>query len=371
MPSEFRDFFPREAGFRIPGATLIIGKGKTLRRRLHREQIIDAALIALLAGAALYFLILAFRQKSRENFDLALSGFLLALYSLTTSQLKYLLELDFLFAKRLQFISITMIFFIFGDFIYYRYLSFLNGRKFINFLAVANFTILIPLMTIPVFSGDMVLWDRAHTVATQPAWLIPLTLTGMVLYIAVKKGNTSARILLGGYLLAMAAGAHDLLLDWSILSGRALAPLVFLLLMMSVQQFDALPASKKQSKKTKGKGSLKEGKGGDLPRSIAGKLEEVIRYMKINFPHDLSREALAAKCNLSPDYFSRLFKVHTGKSFSSFLTELRVEEAKCLLKQSDEKIIDIAHASGFENLRTFNRSFQGVTGMTPSSYRER
>ena len=72
---------------------------------------------------------------------------------------------------------------------------------------------------------------------------------------------------------------------------------------------------------------------------------------------------------MSPNYFGKIFRDYTGKKMSDFITELRIEDALDLLTNTDERIIDIAYSSGFENLRTFNRAFLSKTGMTPQQYR--
>jgi two-component system response regulator YesN len=79
---------------------------------------------------------------------------------------------------------------------------------------------------------------------------------------------------------------------------------------------------------------------------------------------------MAEKVYLSPSYLSSLFKNKRGQSFVDFLTEKRIEKAKIMLLQSDEKIQVIAEATGFTNIRHFNRVFKVATRRTPSEFRE-
>ncbi|MCP4131079.1 MAG: helix-turn-helix transcriptional regulator [bacterium] len=99
------------------------------------------------------------------------------------------------------------------------------------------------------------------------------------------------------------------------------------------------------------------------------KLKKVIDFVNENYTSDLAREGLAAAIDMNPNYMSRLFKTYTGKKISEYINELRVREAARMLKETDERIIDIALSVGFESLTTFNRSFKNIIGRTPTEYR--
>ena len=60
----------------------------------------------------------------------------------------------------------------------------------------------------------------------------------------------------------------------------------------------------------------------------------------------------------------------TGKNFSEILTELRLEEAKKLLRSSNLKISQVAEQIGYPNLQYFIRVFTGQMNMTPAEYRK-
>ncbi|MCU0847229.1 MAG: helix-turn-helix domain-containing protein [Spirochaetes bacterium] len=99
------------------------------------------------------------------------------------------------------------------------------------------------------------------------------------------------------------------------------------------------------------------------------KIKKAIEYINSNYRSEISREGLAAECDMNTDYFSRLFKIYTGKKISDYINELRVIEAAGMLRESGENILNIAYNVGFENLRTFNRAFLKVMNVTPSDYR--
>lgn len=106
-----------------------------------------------------------------------------------------------------------------------------------------------------------------------------------------------------------------------------------------------------------------------LTPQVRSKLDRVIDYISDNFKEEISREGLSAMVELDTDYMSKLFKIYTGMKIGDFVGRLRVEEACRLLSETDDKVIDISLEVGYESLRSFNRAFSKVTGMTPSQYK--
>ena len=100
------------------------------------------------------------------------------------------------------------------------------------------------------------------------------------------------------------------------------------------------------------------------------RMNTVLDYIRQNYRDDISREGLASLVGLHPDNLGKMFKLRTGKKIGDFINSLRIEEAMGLLSGTDTPVIDIAFASGFESLRTFNRSFSAFAGVTPTAYRE-
>ncbi|GGG05898.1 response regulator [Paenibacillus abyssi] len=74
--------------------------------------------------------------------------------------------------------------------------------------------------------------------------------------------------------------------------------------------------------------------------------------------------------SMSTSYFSTLFKTHTGKTFIEFLTQLRIEKAKELLKLTALKSYEIADQVGFSDPHYFSVTFKKFTGCTPTEYRQ-
>jgi len=100
------------------------------------------------------------------------------------------------------------------------------------------------------------------------------------------------------------------------------------------------------------------------------KIRQVVSYINQNFTSGLSREGLAASVRMNPDHLSRNFNRVTGKRLDAYINDLRIMKAKSELSGTEKTVLEIAMDSGFENLRTFNRIFREIEGMTPSEYRE-
>jgi AraC family transcriptional regulator len=99
------------------------------------------------------------------------------------------------------------------------------------------------------------------------------------------------------------------------------------------------------------------------------KIKQAIAYINESLMVDLSLTKLAAKIDMSPYYFCRLFKQSIGMTPHQYLIQKRIERAKLLLKQPERKIVDIAAECGFANPSHFARCFRKSTGMTPKEFR--
>ena len=93
-------------------------------------------------------------------------------------------------------------------------------------------------------------------------------------------------------------------------------------------------------------------------------------YIMNHFTEPITLEAVAASAGFSSSYFSSLFKKETGKSFSEYLTELRVDRAKELLKNTKTNIRDICELVGYSDQKHFNATFRKYTGLKPGEYRK-
>lgn len=87
------------------------------------------------------------------------------------------------------------------------------------------------------------------------------------------------------------------------------------------------------------------------------------------FREEIRHKDISRRIHMSPAAFSRLFRRTTRKTFTEFVTEVRLGHACRLLRESDKTVVEIAFASGFNNLANFNRRFRDRHGRTPREYR--
>ncbi len=95
----------------------------------------------------------------------------------------------------------------------------------------------------------------------------------------------------------------------------------------------------------------------------------VKNYVDQNFQEELSLELLASKVHLSASYLSRLFKREIGLNLSTYIQNVRIEEAKILLRSTMMKTYEVAEAVGIGDPVYFSKMFKKATGFKPKEYR--
>lgn len=95
------------------------------------------------------------------------------------------------------------------------------------------------------------------------------------------------------------------------------------------------------------------------------------KYIVDNYKNNITLDEIAFEVDMSKNYFSYLFKRETGIGMWDYLTHVRIEKAKELLKESNSKIYEIAYEIGYENSSYFNRMFKKHTGVTPKEYQNK
>ncbi len=98
-------------------------------------------------------------------------------------------------------------------------------------------------------------------------------------------------------------------------------------------------------------------------------LRKAVQFINENYQQNLTLDIVARHINLNPAYFSSLFKKEMQISFSNYILQRRIEQAKRLLKNSNLSLVDIAINLGFETQSYFSNTFKKSTGMTPKEYR--
>jgi len=92
-------------------------------------------------------------------------------------------------------------------------------------------------------------------------------------------------------------------------------------------------------------------------------------YIRENFTRKISLKEVAKISGLSPPYFSTLFKKERGKNFSTYINRLRVEKAAAMLEETDFSLCKIAYACGYEDQSWFSKIFKIHTGKSPGKFR--
>lgn len=99
------------------------------------------------------------------------------------------------------------------------------------------------------------------------------------------------------------------------------------------------------------------------------RLARVREYCEANLDRKISLSKAATVAGLEYTYFSSYFHSTVGVRFGDWLRYRRVLRAQEMLRATKQPIAAVANACGFGNLRTFQRAFRRVSGMTPRAFR--
>lgn len=100
------------------------------------------------------------------------------------------------------------------------------------------------------------------------------------------------------------------------------------------------------------------------------RMEQAVAFIQENYATDLNMAVVSNHVSMNYSLFSYAFKEYTGKNFVNYLKELRVNEAKRLLAETDLRVIEISQRVGYENEKHFMKIFKSVSGVSPTEYRK-
>ena len=100
-------------------------------------------------------------------------------------------------------------------------------------------------------------------------------------------------------------------------------------------------------------------------------LQAVLAFCAEHFYEDITLDSVSESLHLSKYHISHLLNQKLGISFNSYINMLRIDKACDLLEETDKKTADISEDVGFGSIRTFNRAFLQISGITPLKYRNR
>ncbi len=99
-------------------------------------------------------------------------------------------------------------------------------------------------------------------------------------------------------------------------------------------------------------------------------LKSLLEYCAASYRSDLSLDDAAEALHLSRYHLSHLINTKLGMGFNAYINTLRVNAASTLLSSTSMRTTDVAGEVGFGSIRSFNRAFREVTGMSPLDYRK-
>ena len=98
-------------------------------------------------------------------------------------------------------------------------------------------------------------------------------------------------------------------------------------------------------------------------------IQKALLYMNESYAEPLTLSSVASEIHISACYLSDLFSRIVGCRFVEYLTRLRLDRARAMLRNTDRSVGDVATACGFGTVSNFTRAFRRFYGKAPSSYR--
>lgn len=92
-------------------------------------------------------------------------------------------------------------------------------------------------------------------------------------------------------------------------------------------------------------------------------------YIQENFHRSIDRNNIASRFNISPNHLSRMFRQQGHMTLADYITWVRIERAKFMLKKYTFRLTEVATRCGFQDVNYFYRVFKKKTSYTPSDYR--
>lgn len=114
---------------------------------------------------------------------------------------------------------------------------------------------------------------------------------------------------------------------------------------------------------------ISEDDQGSRTQDIVAKIRQHIEN-NLDKPDELSLQRIAEITYFNPTYLSRLFHQLKGETLSDYVSNMRIQRANQLLKDSTNRIGDISAAVGFSTPANFSRFYRKMTGLSPQEYRD-
>lgn len=102
---------------------------------------------------------------------------------------------------------------------------------------------------------------------------------------------------------------------------------------------------------------------------LSGELDYAVEYIEKNLHRDVTLGEISQYMNISPHYFSRIFKKANSQNFVDFVTDRKILQAVYWLRNTEKTINEIALALGFSEPNYFSKVFKKRLGTTPSEFK--
>ncbi len=103
-------------------------------------------------------------------------------------------------------------------------------------------------------------------------------------------------------------------------------------------------------------------------RQFGRKIRDALAYLREHYAEDVGLNEVAQLLDVTPIYLSHLFKKEVGMTFSAYVTKLRIDRAKELLRRGDKKIYEISEMVGYQTVQYFSKVFKRETNKTPKEF---
>jgi AraC-like DNA-binding protein len=100
------------------------------------------------------------------------------------------------------------------------------------------------------------------------------------------------------------------------------------------------------------------------------RMRVVHEYVMQHFRQEISLDKVAALANMSPSAFCRYFKARANKTFTDFVSEVRIGHACRLLIEGNKNVSQLAYECGYKTISNFNRQFKEIVKESPLKYQQ-
>ena len=206
----------------------------------------------------------------------------------------------------------------------------------------------------------------ASTEEKEARWLTWLLLAIGVVWMLTAIGLLIDNLLFSFHFDGLISGAVTLVVVWSVaLWGLRQKPGFEELYTSQMEVEQVLTSSEQQQTKYQ-----RSALSNEQANTIATKIEQAMQQDQLYLDSSLSLQKLASHIHTSPNYISQTLNESLGANFFDYVNRYRIDAAKQALQQSNDTVVDIAMAVGFNAKSSFYTAFKKETQQTPSQYRK-